>query len=161
MSQFVLKFKVLQCSNISFEILHPDRPGYSSNNSSCVLKISNNHYSVLLPGDIESGIERRLLGSNSDLDVDILIAPHHGSKTSSSRRFIEAASPAYVIFSSGYLNQFKHPHPDIVNLYTNSGTINLNTAETGAISWLLTTDEGLSEATLYRQENKRFWRSLP
>lgn len=69
-------------------------------------------------------------------------------------------SPDYVIFSSGYLNQFNHPHPDIVKLYTNSGTISLNTAETGSISWIIGEDGVLPEAILYRQANNRFWRVL-
>lgn len=145
---------------INFEILHPDRSGYNSNNSSCVLRVSNAFYSALLPGDIEARVERRLLSSNIDLAADILIAPHHGSKTSSHKGFIKAVSPNYVIFSSGYLNQFNHPHPDIVNLYTNSGTIDLNTAETGTISWLISNDANQPEVLLYRQVNKRFWRTL-
>jgi len=66
-----------------------------------------------------------------------------------------------VVFSSGYLNQFNHPHSDIVNLYTNSGTISLNTAENGTISWLIGLDNDLPETQLYRQANKRFWRVLP
>ncbi len=146
---------------IYFEILHPDRSGYSSNNSSCILRISNGKYSVLLTGDIETKVERYMLTAGLDINADIMIAPHHGSKTSSFRRFIEAVSPDYVVFSSGYLNQFKHPHPDIVNLYTNSGTISLNTADTGTISWVIGLNEHLPKARLYRQANKRFWRELP
>lgn len=146
---------------VDFEILHPDEAAYSSNNSSCVLRISNAKHSVLLTGDIEAQVERFLIDATSNLDADILIAPHHGSKTSSYRRFIEAVSPDYVVFSSGYLNQFNHPHPDIVKLYTNSGTIALNTAETGTISWLIGMDDDLPETRLYRQANKRFWRVLP
>lgn len=145
---------------VNFEILHPDRDTYNSNNSSCVLYISNAKHSVLLTGDIEAQVERQLLRSGSNINADILIAPHHGSKTSSHKRFIEAVSPDYVIFSSGYLNQFNHPHPDIVKLYTNSGTISLNTAETGSISWIIGEDDVLPEAILYRQANNRFWRVL-
>ncbi len=149
---------------VDFEILHPDKESdnrYNSNNSSCVLLISNANHSVLLTGDIEAQVERRLLRAGSNINAEILIAPHHGSKTSSHKRFIEAVSPDYVVFSSGYLNQFQHPHPDIVNLYTNSGTISLNTAETGTISWKIGMNEDLQEAVLYRQANKRFWRVLP
>ena len=150
-----------QWDGVEFQLLHPDRDGYSRNNSSCVLKVSNAKYSVLLTGDIEAMVERRLLRLALNLDADILIAPHHGSKTSSTRRFIEAVSPDYAVFSSGYLNQFKHPHPDIVNLYTNSGTISLNTAQTGSISWMISLNDSLAQASLYRESNKRFWRMLP
>jgi competence protein ComEC len=146
---------------VEFQILHPDNYGYNSNNSSCVLKVSNATHAVLLSGDIEKRVESSLLNKNIDLAADILIAPHHGSKTSSHKAFIEAVSPRYVVFSAGYLNQFNHPHPDIVNLYTNSGTIALNTAETGAISWSLGVGKDLPEASLFRQDNRRFWRVLP
>tara|TARA_R110000824_G_scaffold288508_3_gene476718 strand:- start:37188 stop:39572 length:2385 start_codon:yes stop_codon:yes gene_type:complete len=152
--------QVWSWDGVDFEVLHPDREGYSRNNASCVLKVSNGSHSVLLTGDIEAGIERRLLNSGAGLDAEILLAPHHGSRTSSSPAFIQAISPEYVVFSSGYLNQFRHPHPDIVNLYTNSGTIALSTAETGSISWLLDPEGPLSEPALYRQEHKRFWRIL-
>ena len=146
---------------VDFEILHPDNAAYSSNNLSCVMLIGNAKHSVLLTGDIEAQVERRLLRTSSTIKADIMIAPHHGSKTSSQSRFIEMVSPDYVVFSSGYLNQFGHPHPDIVKLYTNSGTIALNTAETGTISWLIGEDEVLRDPILYRQSNVRFWRVLP
>ena len=145
---------------VNFAILHPQWDGYRGNNASCVLKVSTARHTILLTGDIESRVERQLLGSDIKLDADILLAPHHGSRTSSSPDFIEAVSPVYVVFSSGYLNQFSHPHPDIVNLYTNSGTITLNTATTGTISWLLGNKDSLPEPILYRQEHKRFWRML-
>ena len=145
---------------MNFAILHPQWDGYRGNNASCVLKVSTARHTILLTGDIESRVERQLLGSDIKLDADILLAPHHGSRTSSSPDFIEAVSPVYVVFSSGYLNQFSHPHPDIVNLYTNSGTITLNTATTGTISWLLGNKDSLPEPILYRQEHKRFWRML-
>ncbi len=72
---------------VEFEILHPDKAGYSSNNSSCVLRISNAKHSVLLTDDIEEQVERYLIETESNLDADILIAAHHGSKTSSYRPF--------------------------------------------------------------------------
>ncbi len=96
-----------------------------------------------------------------NLDADVLIAPHHGSKTSSHPALIKAVSPDYVVFSSGYLNQFNHPHPDIVKLYTNTGTIDLIKAERGKISWLITENEVLAKPELYRISNQRFWRKLP
>ncbi len=146
---------------VNFEILYPDRDGYSSNNSSCVLHISNGKHSVLLTDDIEAKVERYLLAIATNINADILLAPHHGSKPSSTKRFIEAVSPDYVVFSSGYLNQFNHPHPDIVNLYINSGTVSLNTTQTGTISWVIGMAKHLPGPSLYRQTNKRFWRLLP
>ena len=147
-----------QWDAVHFEILHPDRAAYRGNNASCVLRVSNAGFAVLLPGDIESQIERLLIAGEKKLQSDILVAPHHGSRSSSHAAFVRAVSPDYVIFSSGYLNQFNHPHPQIVNLYTNSGTISLNTAETGAISWLIPEQGELPAPELYRQTHRRLWR---
>lgn len=147
-----------QWDAVHFEILHPDREAYRGNNASCVLRVSNAGFAVLLPGDIESQIERLLIAGEKKLQSDILVAPHHGSRSSSHAAFVRAVSPDYVIFSSGYLNQFNHPHPQIVNLYTNSGTISLNTAETGAISWLIPEQGELPAPELYRQTHRRLWR---
>lgn len=143
---------------VDFRMLHPDKRFYSDNNASCVLQISNGRFSVLLPGDIDSRTEQFVLRQWPQLHADILLAPHHGSRTSSHPQFVETLHPAYVIFSSGYLNQFNHPHPQVVKLYTNSGTIGLNTAETGAISWDLPPHGNLPGPVLFRQQQRRFWR---
>lgn len=143
---------------VDFRILHPDEGFYSDNNASCVLQISNDRFNVLLPGDIDSGMEQFLLRQWPQLHADILLAPHHGSRTSSHPQFVETLQPAYVIFSSGYLNQFNHPHPQVVKLYTNSGTIGFDTAETGAISWDIPPQGELPGPVLFRQQQRRFWR---
>jgi competence protein ComEC len=125
-----------QWDEIDFEILSPDiDDGLSGNNASCVLKISNASASVLMSGDIERRAEMLLLQRNTEkLDVDVLVAPHHGSATSSTSAFIAATSPEYVIFPTGYLNRFGFPKPDIIDRYTLYDTKMLNTAHDGAIS---------------------------
>lgn len=122
---------------VSFEILFPGKEEtLSGNNRSCVLKISSTDYSALLVGDIEKSAEESLLSlAGSKLASTLLIAPHHGSKTSSSWPFLLAAHPQYVIFSTGYLNRFHFPHPKILSRYQAIQTKMLNTADTGLIQF--------------------------
>lgn len=104
------------------------------NNRSCVLRVSSPQGSLLMTGDIERKAEAALSGlSSGGLQSDILIAPHHGSKTSSSSSLLEAVNPKWVVFASGYLNHFHHPHPEVLARYRQRGIHDLNTAEGGAI----------------------------
>src|SRR5699024_2396371 len=80
---------------VDFQLLHPAALGGSSNDTSCVLRIRTGSYAVLLPGDIERAAERRLLQESPEqLRADLLIAPHHGSKTSSAAAFLAAVAPS-------------------------------------------------------------------
>lgn len=145
---------------IQFEILHPDERSYNSNNSSCVLKISTGVYSALLTGDIERSVEIRLSNSQANnLRADILIAPHHGSKTSSTARFLATVIPTYAVFSSGYLNRFKHPHPEVLSRYEEAGITTFNTAELGAVTFQVSAMEGIQGPLSHRQSRKRYWSS--
>ena len=166
---------------VLFEILSPasaadsiaDRSGakISGNDSSCVVRIRWRDIQVLLPGDIESAAEYQLLDSGrlAGLPVDLLVAPHHGSKTSSTPRFVQQLRPKYVVFSAGYKHQFGHPHPSVTNRYTTLGSRTWNTAEQGAITfeWLLNGElnrelneklSGELKITTARGQNQRWWR---
>lgn len=121
-------------NGVLFEVLHPKTLFSKTNNQSCVLRVSNSHASVLLSGDIESKVEHLLVEKNrKQLAADVLIAPHHGSNTSSSTEFLKAVSPRLVIVSSGYKNRFRHPARKVVNRYAEMGVELLNTAYDGAI----------------------------
>jgi competence protein ComEC len=117
---------------VEFEFLYPVKENpENSNNNSCVLKISSGQYSALLTGDIEKAGEAWLVEhAKSDLKTNILLAPHHGSSTSSTLPFVKLTDPDYVIFSTGYLNRYKFPNKNIVNRYS---AIALNTATDGAV----------------------------
>ena len=84
------------------------------NNDSLVLRISYGSRSFLLTGDMERGIESKLLASGENLHADVLKVGHHGSRTSSSPAFLEAVSPSVALISAGYENSFGHPHPDVL-----------------------------------------------
>lgn len=121
---------------LKFEMLSPDNQQGEDNDDSCVIRISDGKYRVLLTGDISKNVERVLLSNektNSKLDADILIAPHHGSKTSSSEAFIKQVSPKIVIFSAGFLNRWQMPMSNVVQRYKNNKVNIFNTADNGMI----------------------------
>ena len=125
---------------IYFDILLPilDSAGGAmedSNNNSCVLLIRWRDISILLPGDIEKQAEKLLLERYELPSVDLLIAPHHGSKTSSGHDFIKQLMPTHVVFSAGYQHHFGHPHADVVERYEIFGSKQWATAANGAVTF--------------------------
>ena len=123
---------------VVFELLSPmvSTGRVSSNNRSCVLLISSGAVRVLLSGDIERRVEQQLVNSDAiELAATVLVAPHHGSNSSSSMAFIEAVGAQHVVFSSGYRNQFKHPTAQVVERYRRHGVIIHSTAEHGAVTF--------------------------
>ncbi|GLS84168.1 DNA internalization-related competence protein ComEC/Rec2 [Paraferrimonas haliotis] len=115
---------------LSVELLAPKRAS-RDNDGSCVVRIGNSEHKVLLSGDIQLHGETRLL--RYDIAADIMLAPHHGSKTSSSRAFIEAVDADVVIISSGFNNRFKLPHASVLNTYRQHDMAVFNTAYEGQI----------------------------
>jgi len=144
---------------VQFSFLHPGKsPGFNDNDRSCVLKIDTAGGSILLTGDIHKRAERFLLKYQSDsLSADILVAPHHGSNTSSHYDFIEAVNPKYVLFGSAYRSRFGHPHPYVLKRYQELSSISLSSADNGAIQFVLSPEKGLSEPLSYRQSKRRHW----
>ena len=119
----------------------------SGNNSSCVVHIHWRDVQVLLPGDIERAAEYQLLESGrlDGSQIDLLVAPHHGSKTSSTPKFVQQLSPKHVVFSAGYQHQFGHPHPSVTKAYSAVGSRTWNTADQGAITFEWFPSEELTE----------------
>lgn len=108
--------------------------GLSGNDRSLVLRFTHDQISFLLPSDIERGTENFLSGSLKEtLKADVLVAPHHGSSTSSSESFLEAAAPRYVAISAGQ-NQAGHfPAPEVMTRYKKLHLVTFNTAEQGSL----------------------------
>lgn len=103
---------------VRFELLGGPAEGLSTNDGGCVLRVSSARLSALLPADIEAAGEARLLAAHAAaLQSDVLISPHHGSRTSSSAAFIAAVQPELVIHSAGWHHRFGHPAPAIVARY--------------------------------------------
>jgi competence protein ComEC len=121
-----------------FEVLSPMQTDGDKNDDSCVVTISDGFHRVLLPGDISRKQEKILLnvaGMAKKLSSDILIAPHHGSKSSSSRGFLTAVMPRYVVFSTGYLNRWQMPSNEIMGRYNSFDITTFNTADEGMVTF--------------------------
>jgi competence protein ComEC len=145
---------------VRFRFLHP-APGAprraSDNDRSCVLEISSGDHRLLLTGDIEADAEAQLVRENLLTAVDLLVAPHHGSRTSSSDPFVEATRPSLVVFASGYRNRWHFPHPDVVRRWRNRGARILTTATSGAVIVRMDA-RGLRSVREYRREDRHYWR---
>jgi competence protein ComEC len=143
---------------IQFELLYPQSNDVSSeNNLSCVLKITNQQGSLLLTGDIEQLAERRLVHRYGQaLQSAVLIAPHHGSKTSSSLPFINAINPQIVLFPVGYRNRYHFPHADIIKRYSTHYIETFNSAEHGAINIKFNLDS-ISLPSSWRHNTQKIW----
>ncbi len=145
---------------VSFEILQPTPASYQSekwkpNARSCTLKISTEKMSILLPGDIEAVQEDELLNSVPEkLAATVLLAPHHGSGTSSTPAFLRAVHPELALFQVGYRNRYHHPKTEVYQRYADFGVNRLRTDETGAITLQFGSTLAISE---YRSEHARYW----
>jgi competence protein ComEC len=109
-----------------------------ANNHSVVLHLQFGQVSFLLTGDIEEIMEERLLRAKIPLSATVLKSPHHGSKTSSSRAFLEAVDPQIVVISLGKDNHFGHPAPEVLERYAAQGLLVFRTDEQGTVE--LSTD---------------------
>lgn len=139
---------------VNFTFLYPSGRDLGLNNdSSCVLKIENSKHKVLLTGDIERYAEERLLAESADLSADILIAPHHGSKTSAIPAFLEAVHPTVVLYATGYLNRYHFPHAEVVKRYSELGVMQWNTVDTGAVFFKLSAHDGAEKPIFYRRKS--------
>jgi competence protein ComEC len=145
---------------VEFRVLHPEPSANftKSNDRSCVVQVSNGRWSLLLTGDIESEGERSLLAAATDgLASDILVAPHHGSATSSSEAFVKAVDPEWVLFSTGYRNRYGFPRQPVVERWRQSGARLINSAEAGAVSFRLRNDGASPSPVCQREQDRRYW----
>lgn len=129
----------------------------NSNNLSCVLLIRYQSISILLAGDIEKSIEKQLIERQLiPNNINVLLAPHHGSQTSSHKNWIDYLNPEYVIFSTGYKNSYGHPHKKVMKRYKKNNATLLNTANDGAIEFVIDVDKSLS-VHRSRLVNRHYW----
>ena len=140
---------------IQFEILHAPQPPASANEQSCVLRVATGQSAVLLPGDVGIAGEYQMLAR--ELTANVLLAPHHGSRSSSSYAFIRAVNPRWVVFSAGRHSQFGHPHPQVVERYRELEAEPVYTAAAGAIRFVLDDTGKTRQAWTWREHAQRFW----
>ncbi|MDD5271715.1 MAG: DNA internalization-related competence protein ComEC/Rec2, partial [Methylovulum sp.] len=146
-----------QWDGVEFTILSPPPLVFTSDNdTSCVMKIDSAYGSVLLTGDIEAKAEIWLLKTYGvQLRAEVLIAPHHGSKTSSTFSFLHTVLPETVLIPAGFQNPFGHPPARTLQRYQEVGAHWLNTADSGAIT--LDYVSGGNALTSFRQTQARYW----
>jgi len=149
-------------NQVQFTVMSPNTFYADGNNASCVLKVSTGSFSLLLPGDIEGDTELALVRQyRQQLAADILVAPHHGSTTSSTPPFVRQVSPDHVVFTTGYLNRFGHPRQQVLNRYQLEGSMVHNTAGAGAVHFHVSAGKGITEVSHYRDTHPRFWFAKP
>ena len=144
---------------VRFEFLHPPHgwEGARRNNQSCVLRVEAGGAAALLTGDIERAAEQALVKAGG-LRADVLLTPHHGSRSSSSEEFIAAVAPRWTVVSAGYRNRFGHPAREVLARYERAGIGVRRTDLDGAISVVLR--KGHAEVASERAARPRYWRRI-
>jgi competence protein ComEC len=147
---------------VRFELVHP--PGRHEslrrNDQSCVLRVASTGGAMLLTGDIERSAESTLVEHGTDfLKADVLLVPHHGSRSSSSREFIAAVAPRWAVVTAGYRSRFGHPSAEVLERYRAAGVSILRTDLDGAVFVRL--GPGAVEASGERLRAPRYWRRMP
>lgn len=147
---------------VRFEILHPEEADYAGftkpNAVSCVLRIANGRAAALLTGDIERVQEAALAARAPGLRADLLLVPHHGSKTSSSPALLDAVRPRFAVVQAGYRNRFGHPADEVVARYAQRGIALVDSVHCGAARWSSTRPETVG---CERQDAQRYWHHQP
>jgi competence protein ComEC len=157
--------------DVEFSFLETAPIEGSSNNNSCVLQVRFGDSAVLLPGDVEKEAEYQLLSRyGANLQSTLLIAPHHGSKTSSSYPFLKTVKPEQAVFTVGYRNRFNHPAQEILQRYEALGITTYTTSATGMLSFEIRDGElgtsgkrfsraaAFGDARAFRKAQPRYWR---
>ncbi|REL27717.1 DNA internalization-related competence protein ComEC/Rec2 [Thalassotalea euphylliae] len=155
--------KTLAWQGLTLTMLWPKTLAAAHNDDSCVIRVSDGKTSVLLTGDITKKVERALIRETtaSNLASDIVIAPHHGSKSSSSKDFIKHLEAKAVVFSAGYLNQWKMPNQQVLARYQDANTQVFSTAQDGLVQFSISTDASAGQrywqVHTYRADISPYW----
>ncbi|MGP1630644.1 MAG: DNA internalization-related competence protein ComEC/Rec2, partial [Giesbergeria sp.] len=147
---------------VQFDVLHPFQAapaelarGEKPNAQSCVLRVrAASGASALLAGDIERPQEKALVEAGALLAADVLLVPHHGSKTSSSDVFLAAAQPKIALVQAAYRSRFGHPAPPVVQRLREHGARVVDTAHCGAATWQSDVPERVH---CEREAARRYW----
>ncbi len=143
---------------VRFSILHPQPADYdtatTTNALSCVLRIQAAGGSALLAGDIEAPQEAALVAAGATLAADLLLAPHHGSRGSSSAPFLAAVAPHLAFAQAGYRNRYGHPAPQTQARYIAQGTPLAASPACGAAKW---SSDQPTTLLCQRDTARRYW----
>jgi len=151
-----------QWDGVDFELLHPlpdtmgkGPQGQRSNALSCVLRVVDAHgTAALLAGDIEAAQEQALVARGAALQADVLLVPHHGSKTSSSAPFLDAVQPRTALVQAAYRSRFGHPAPEVLQRLRERGIAVVESPRCGAATWASAQPDRVG---CERQDRMRYW----
>jgi competence protein ComEC len=156
-----------QWDGVAFAVLHPagavyaespQRGARKENDRSCVLRVATASAAALLTGDVEARAEGEMLARDRGrLRADVLLVPHHGSKTSSTAAFVDAVAPAVAILSVGHRNRFGHPHAAVVARYGARGVALRRTDREGALRVVLPAESGSAPRVEPLVRQVRYW----
>jgi competence protein ComEC len=145
--------------DVDFSMLRPPTPvAVHGNDAGCVLLVGGTGGRLLLPADTSSKVEADIARAVPPGPPLVLVAPHHGSKTSSSPAYLRALHPLLAIASTGYLNGYHHPAPEVVARYADLGIPLLNTPDTGAVRIGFPADAPPRVRSEERLRQARYWR---
>ncbi|MDP3562264.1 MAG: DNA internalization-related competence protein ComEC/Rec2 [Legionellaceae bacterium] len=138
---------------ISFHFF-PIKTGQNSkNNTSCVLQIKNKTSELLLTGDIEKPAETYLADTYSQqLKSEVIVVPHHGSKTSSTLSFLSHVAPHYAIVSYGFDNRYHFPHRSVIEIYKRKNILVYNTVDCGMVTVMMKSKGHINKPSCYRKQ---------
>lgn len=151
-----------QWQGLNFNILWPEKPTKDArNDDSCVIRVDDGSFSMLLTGDIESGTEKALIKKwRQGLRSTVLQVPHHGSNTSSSPPFLRTVQPVMAIVSSARFNKWHLPAHKVVSRYNKARYDWHSTSVSGQLSLFINDDywaiKGLREQLIPRWYHHRF-----
>jgi competence protein ComEC len=148
-----------QWDGVRFDVLYPQDFDTSAkpNSQSCVVRVQGTDgRSLLLAGDLESAQEAEIVATHGDaLKSDVLLVPHHGSKTSSTAQFLDTVAPTTAVVQAGHRNRFGHPAPSVVQRYADRGIELVDSASCGAWTWRA------DGAACHRHRVARYWHHRP
>ena len=142
---------------LRFEVLHPRADAVGSDNDrSCAIRVSGAGGAALLLADPESAAERDL--RDQPIAADVVLLPHHGSRSSSSPEFVASIGARIGIASAGFGNRWNLPAAEIVARWRTAGTTVLSTAEEGAVTIRFAERPGAIVVEAERRGNRHWWR---
>ena len=154
-----------QWDGVDFDVLWPDAgaPAGRTNERCCVLRVSappgapaGERVAALLTADVPAAAERTLLARDPQvLRAQVLVVPHHGSRTSSTEPFVDAIEPLVAVFQVGYLNRFHHPDPGVYARYVARGILLARSDRDGAVR--IDVRDGALAVERYRDTQHRYW----
>lgn len=141
---------------VQFSLLNPGGV-FQGNDASCVLMVRGGGGAMIIPGDISARVEGLLLRYQLEhLHAEVLVAPHHGSRSSSSQNFAAVVAPDWVVYSAGHHNSYGHPHPLVLKRYESLGARALDTVSSGAISFDFAPGREVV-VDAWRQRHAHYW----